>query len=302
MSHQGVNVGGVVALIVAGMTACDGGSDGTPLGPEGVPIATALPAASAWCIITRKPSGEANTASWDAPSRTFSFDGLYWKVDERLRVVEEGTLGDGWRKGRTYDAYGATATSFEEDLLHETEILSYYENEHDAAGRLTASVVSRYSGDQKATIDYQYQYQGDHLINVATTTDGVGRWTRFTWEGDRVVTREVGNSTSTERREVRSYDGSGRLERGDFDGGFLAVNGGTGDSYYTTPDGTPDQRHQWTHDAAGRIATFDEDAGTALFPTIDGVSEAGNVYDPACAAIAVVPGVLYQFESWLAPR
>jgi hypothetical protein len=303
MSHRGIRVVGIVTMAVVGSLACDD-RQLTPqtgagrLGPEGLPLATALPAASAWCIVTYEP-GDAITASWDAPSRTFAYNGGYWTVDAGGRVVEEGETGGRWRIFRDYDARGVPANYRYEE---QGQVLYHYDqhNEYDPDGRLLASHRVYTTGSTRATT--AYQYEGTHLTGITEHTEQDGQtWEssqRLAWNGDRVVAREWwSTATAPDERDVRSYGASGRLLGTDFDFGFTGP-----DDTFTASDGTADVRGQWMYDDAGRIIRYAQDGRySAPPPGLDGTPDETISFDPACAEIAVVPGALYRFESWLAP-
>jgi hypothetical protein len=304
MPQQGMRVVGIVALAVValGAPACERSlspqTGAGRLSPEGLPIATALPAASSWCIVTYGPGGAAEVASWDAPTRTFINNGDYWTVDDGSRVVEEGAIDGKWRMFRSYDARGVPAGYRYEE---QGQALYNYDqhNEYDAGGRLLASHQVYTSSNMRTTV--AYQYEGQHLRGVTTHTEQDGQtWDttlRFAWDGERVVARDWGDETAPDERDVRRYDESGRLVGADIDFGFTGP-----DDRFVASDGKIDIRYQWTYDDAGRITRLDQDGRYSVPPPgLDGTPDESLIFDPACVDIAVVPSALYRIERWLAP-
>jgi hypothetical protein len=304
MSHRGMRVVGISLLVVIGAPACERQlrppSGAGRISLEGLPIATSLPSASMWCIVTyQPPTGASITASWDAPTRTLAFNGRYWTLDAGLHVVEEGQSDGRYRMIRSYDAHGVP-TSYRYEEYGQTLYSYDQENEYDAAGVLVASERVYTSSVERTAI--AYQYAGQHLTGVTMKHESEGQtWDfaeRLTWDGERVVAREQGDTAAPDRRDVRSYDAGGRLIQADTDFGFIDAQGA-----FNPSDGTLDVRFQWTLDAAGRVTASAQDGTYALPPPgLDGVPDEIISFEPACAEIAVVPVALYQIESWLAPQ
>jgi hypothetical protein len=292
-----------LAVVASGAPACERSlsppTGAGRLSAEGGPIATPLPAASASCLVTYEPGGVALTASWDAPTRTFTLNGSYWTVDDGSRVVEEGVTDGQFRMFHSYDARGVPASYRYEE---QGQLLYSYDqhNEYDAGGRLLASHRVYTTSIDRITI--VYQYEGQHLAGLTTHTETDVQTSdtamRFAWDGERVVARVWGDETAPDERDVRTYGASGRLVGADTDLGFTGPDG-----TFTASDGRPDVRYQWTHDDAGRITRFDQDGIFAIPPPgLDGAPDESTTFEPACADIAVVPRALYRIESWLAPQ
>src|SRR5262245_59133686 len=147
MTRGEIGVAGAVALMLAGVLGCGGQLPPPDPGPaagidgEGLPLAAALPSASGSCTISNPPYRAVVTATWDAPTRTFTMDGLYWKLDEAGRIIEYGQTDGAWRQFMTRDEHGVLTTFTSEwngapytaDNWDQT-------NSYDGDGRLTGSM------------------------------------------------------------------------------------------------------------------------------------------------------------------
>jgi YD repeat-containing protein len=198
----------------------------------------------------------------------------------------------------TRDEHGVlTAFTYEWNGAPTAENSFDQTNVYDADGRLTSSATAFRSGTRQSNTEYQYEAGRLVSITNANVYDGQPSQSVVTlsWQGGRPVSRERGDTFATSAsglrgRDTRFYDGTGRLIRVDVDGGGLG----------TPVDGTMDMRRTWSYDGAGRIVHHEQD-GTEAFdaPVIDGVPDSTATFDPACAAIAVLPRELYLLESWL---
>ncbi len=296
--------GGLIGLALTGALACNDGrlppSDPGPLatGPEGIPIALALPVVSGACALTDQ-NGQVTTATWDAATFTFTLGTLYWRLDQQGRTLEYGQTDGQWRESMTRDSHGViTGFSYEwqggiyaPDSFDQT-------NTYDSAGRLIATTQTYRDGSR--SVENVYQYEAERLTSSTMHAEQAGApaWdtsTHYLWNDARVYAREFSDASHAYSRETRTFDDAGRLIRVDVDGAGLAP----------TIDGTPDIRRDWSYDLAGRVSQFASDgtAGAAVdAPIVDGVPDGTTAFDPACAGIAVRPDVLYGFQSWLQPN
>ncbi len=297
-----VGLVGLVGLTFAGALGCGDArlppSDPLGTGPEGIPVALALPAASGACTLTDQ-SGQVTPATWDASSLTFTLGTLYWRLDPQAHVVEYGQTDGQWRQAMTRDSHGVITgftyewqgTEYAPDSFDQT-------NTYDSAGRLIGTKVIYRDGSRSEENVYHYDAErltssSTHVESTTATPPTSDTSTRYLWNDARLYGREFSDASHAYSLETRSFDDAGRLSRVDIDGAGLGP----------TIDGTPDLRRDWSYDGAGRVSQFVSDGTTAFdAPAVDGVPDGTTSFDPACAGIAVRPDVLYGFQSWLQPN
>jgi YD repeat-containing protein len=297
----------VACVLVFGL-GCGGqlpGPEGDPapttlagLDEEGLPVVGALPRASGSCTIGSPPYRVVRTASWDAATRTFTIDGLYWKLDERARPVEHGQTDGAWRQLTPRDEHGVlTAFTHEVQGVPDTEKSWAQRNFYDGNGRLTNSQLAFLTGRRLETYGYQYDDNGRLTSVTSLNQEGdqtVEGWTNLYWSNWgsagtwRLITREQGSGSLVRSRDTRYYGDSGALGRIHFIGGELAAD----------VDGYIDMEGTWAYDAAGRLVRHELDAAQPTDVHIDGVVDSVATFDAACADIAVLPLELYDLESW----
>jgi len=264
------------------------------VGPEGIPIGLALPVASGSCTLTDQ-SGTKTTASWDSATRTFTLGTLTWRLDDQARVVEYGEPTQQWRHLMTRDEHGVI-TAFTYEWQGAVSAMNSWDqtNSYDSAGHLTGTEQIFRDGSGHLVNTYQYEAallasSTQHSERQGTASDTS---TQYTWSDGRLQAREFSSTLRGYSRETRTFDDAGRLIRVEVDGAGLAP----------VIDGTPDLRSDWSYDAAGRVARTAYDGTEALdAPVVDGISDGTIDYDAACAGLAVLPNVLYSFQSWLPP-
>ncbi|HEY7376316.1 MAG TPA: hypothetical protein VIF57_29420 [Polyangia bacterium] len=287
----GLTLGGALGCNDGHLPPSDPGPSGT--GPEGIPVALALPVVSGACTLTDQ-AGQVTTATWEATTFTFTLGTLYWRLDQQARTAEYGQTDGQWRESMTRDSHGVlTGFTYEWQGAEYAPDSFDQTNTYDSAGRLIGTKVIYRDGSR--SVETMYQYEAERLTSSATHAESTiaaasDTSTRYLWNDARLYGREFSAASQAYSLETRSFDDAGRLVRIDIDGAGLGP----------AIDGTPDLRRDWSYDGAGRVSQFVSD-GTAAFdaPVVDGVPDGTTTFDPACAGIAVRPDVLYGFQSWL---
>jgi hypothetical protein len=241
------------------------------------------------CTI-RDSSGKTTTARWDARSRTFEHLGLYWKLDAKLRVVENGQLDGLWRHLTKYDEH-YTVVVFRSVWQGQESVENSYDrkNRYDPTGLLVESEIRHLSG-RRYTLSYarepgvvtehRRELHQNQLLEL---------WTKTIYQDSLAVERQEKSGDRPISRALVTREPGGRPVRLDVDrGGF----GGT--------DGTPDMRTHWIFDAAGRLTLHKQDGTDELdAPVIDGVWDEERRFEPGCESAAVLPSQLYRIPQWV---